>query len=316
MSIPSQSPDIPVENASTEENALKLISKASLKKVSVTEKKKENMALLAASLPENLEDDRIQPGTSLRPSASPSSKAIRRVIKSFCGYVVVTTGNHGSASSTGLGIAATMSCCPKLCLNVLSVKIPATPSLRKHTTPTFIMYGIVPDIDTEKPETLPYCDWYTDVASEQTYREVARRYPQMMYQVARACAVAGYDTLYQELDILPEVAVAVAEEARASVTAEQSKIYRLVMKSPVRYSVMDGYERRIIPDPQQGFLNADTATIAKLKAAIPYQAVTWYLGDPMVFDLLEVGDFASKASQTTETHPLATSTNDCSTCHC
>ncbi|KAL2286449.1 hypothetical protein FJTKL_06820 [Diaporthe vaccinii] len=53
-----------------------------------------------------------------------------------------------------------------------------------------IMSNNIPDIPAA--EEFPHCIWYPDVASEDSYRQLARRYPQMRYQVGRACAVAGY----------------------------------------------------------------------------------------------------------------------------
>ncbi|KAK5174157.1 uncharacterized protein LTR77_001237 [Saxophila tyrrhenica] len=67
-----------------------------------------------------------------------------------------------------------------------------------------------------------------ETAEENTYRELAQRYPQMKYQVARACAVAGYDKLYQELDVLPETHI--AEEARE---CGSTAIYDQIMAAPV-----------------------------------------------------------------------------------
>ncbi|KAF1822712.1 uncharacterized protein K489DRAFT_401284 [Dissoconium aciculare CBS 342.82] len=68
-------------------------------------------------------------------------------------------------------------------------------------------------------DEIPYCIWYPDLAEESTYRALAVRYPELRYQVARACAVAHYNDLYRELDILPEVHV--GEEARESGVAEE-----------------------------------------------------------------------------------------------
>lgn len=245
----------------------------------------ENMSSLAASLSEDLEDDRGLSDDQLKAICEPilrgeqaSRELILRVRDSdywrprFCFIHAVRYCREYVA------LPEVVSLCTEL-------QDPSDAVFARTYYARLIMNDIVPDMDTAKPETLPYCIWYPDVASEQTYREVAGRYPQLRYQVARACAVAGYDTLYQELDVLPEVAV--AEEARTSFTGEQSKIFQLIMKSPVRYRVMDDYEKRIIPNPQHGFLNADTATVAELKTVIPYWAVTWYLGDPMVFDVLE-----------------------------
>ncbi|KAK2591954.1 hypothetical protein QQS21_010358 [Conoideocrella luteorostrata] len=145
-----------------------------------------------------------------------------------------------------------------------------------------IMNNVVPDMDVDKPETLPYCIWYPDVARESTYREVAKRYPMLMYQVGRACAVAGYTKLYNELDILPEVAI--AEEARESKAG--SGIYKILMEQPIRYRVMNDYELAILSDPKPAFLNADTAVVALLKYVRPY-STPWYNITDQTFDLLE-----------------------------
>jgi hypothetical protein len=66
------------------------------------------------------------------------------------------------------------------------------------------MSGVIPD-GMENPDVQPYCIWHPDIAQEQTYRELVRRYPTMRYQVGRACAAAGYADLYHELDLLPDV---------------------------------------------------------------------------------------------------------------
>lgn len=80
-------------------------------------------------------------------------------------------------------------------------------------------------------------------------------YPQIGYQVGRACAVAGYLKLYKELDILPDVYI--AEEARG---CGNNTIFDNIMAHLVRYNVMDNYMRSInIECPQPGYLNGDTA---------------------------------------------------------
>ncbi|KAH0383237.1 hypothetical protein KCU89_g17422, partial [Aureobasidium melanogenum] len=61
-----------------------------------------------------------------------------------------------------------------------------------------IMSGCIPDIKSET-ET-PYCIWHPQIASEDTYRRLVQVNPHMVYQVGRACAVAGYLDLYKELD--------------------------------------------------------------------------------------------------------------------
>ncbi|KAJ5818248.1 hypothetical protein N7474_003839 [Penicillium riverlandense] len=116
-----------------------------------------------------------------------------------------------------------------------------------------IMSDIIPDM--QDPVTQPYCIWYPEPASEETYREVARRYPSMRYQVGRACAAAWYTDLYQELDLLPDVSI--AEEARE--VDEDADIYKIIMSAPQRYAVMDDFTRSVnFESPQTpAFLNGN-----------------------------------------------------------
>jgi hypothetical protein len=60
----------------------------------------------------------------------------------------------------------------------------------------------------------------------------------MVYQVGRACAVAGYKDLYRELDILPEAYL--AKKARESGSLA---IYEDIMSRPMQYAGMDDYDR-------------------------------------------------------------------------
>ncbi|KAF5642689.1 hypothetical protein F52700_3116 [Fusarium sp. NRRL 52700] len=62
------------------------------------------------------------------------------------------------------------------------------------------------------------------MASEDTYRSLASKFPDMRHQIGRACAAAGFHTLYQELNLLPEVSI--AEEARETKTDAQQGITR------------------------------------------------------------------------------------------
>ncbi|KAL4971452.1 hypothetical protein BDW66DRAFT_163694 [Aspergillus desertorum] len=121
-----------------------------------------------------------------------------------------------------------------------------------------IMSNLVPDIDD--PSDMPYCIWYPHVATEETYRQLAARYPEMQYQVGRACAVAGYVNLYKELDLLPDVHI--AEEARDNGCDE---IITLVMGQPARYDVMNDYTRTVNhANPPAARLNGDTAVRSTL----------------------------------------------------
>ncbi|OQD85395.1 hypothetical protein PENANT_c010G02611 [Penicillium antarcticum] len=85
-----------------------------------------------------------------------------------------------------------------------------------------IMSDIIPDM--QNPATQPYCIWYPDLASEETYREVARRHPSIRYQVGQACAIACYTDLYKELDLLPDVSI--AEESRE--VDKDAEIYKII----------------------------------------------------------------------------------------
>lgn len=105
---------------------------------------------------------------------------------------------------------------------------------------------------------LPYCIWYPTTASESTYRELARRFPCMRYHVGRACSAAGFKSLYDELDLLPDISI--AEEARESDTPGGRAIYDDIMNAPARYLVMNDYTRTInVTNPTTpAFLNGDT----------------------------------------------------------
>lgn len=114
--------------------------------------------------------------------------------------------------------------------------------------------------DMPDRKSQPYCIWYPDVPSEDTCRKLATEFPEMRYQVGRACAVGGYQRLYRELDLLPDICI--AEEARENRDSPGAQdIYSLIMAAPTRYAVMNDYRRNIELDaPRSGaFLNADTA---------------------------------------------------------
>ncbi|KAJ5560126.1 hypothetical protein N7513_002525 [Penicillium frequentans] len=117
-----------------------------------------------------------------------------------------------------------------------------------------IMSDIIPDM--QDPATQPYCIWYPDLASEETYREVARQYPSMRYQVGRACAAACYTDLYKELDLLPDVSI--AEESREVDKDKDAEIYKIIMSAPQRYVVMEDFSRSVLETPRTpAFLNGD-----------------------------------------------------------
>jgi hypothetical protein len=139
------------------------------------------------------------------------------------------------------------------------------PEFARARNARLIMSNMIPDLDN--PVLQPYCIWYPDFADESTYREVARRWPSMRYQVGRACAAAGYTDLYKELDLLPDTSI--AEEARES--KEGADIYQIIMSKPQRYAVMDDFARSIdLETPRTpAFLNGDMKPRWSLDQRVP-----------------------------------------------
>ncbi|KAB5569907.1 hypothetical protein GE09DRAFT_957716, partial [Coniochaeta sp. 2T2.1] len=140
------------------------------------------------------------------------------------------------------------------------------PLIRRALNARDIMSNRIPDMGGggEESEDIPYCFSHPDVPTEDTLRELLRRYRSMAmrYQVGRACAVAGYTGLYRELDLLPDVAI--AEEARDSGDRGRA-IYELVVAQPTRYAVMDDYNRTVRQQPVPGAcLNGDTCVRSTL----------------------------------------------------
>ncbi|RFU73320.1 hypothetical protein TARUN_8928 [Trichoderma arundinaceum] len=83
----------------------------------------------------------------------------------------------------------------------------------------------------------------------------------MCYQIARACAIAGYTALYQECNVLPDVTI--AEEARAS---GSQAIFDRIMSHSHLFRIMDDYTRAIsFSDPKISSLNGDTALRSSLE---------------------------------------------------
>ncbi|KAL0944781.1 uncharacterized protein CTRU02_202668 [Colletotrichum truncatum] len=161
---------------------------------------------------------------------------------------------------------------------------PLDPRWIRRANATSIMYDeIIPDMPTE--DSKPYCIW-EELASEETYRKLFRRYPDMRYQVGRACAAAGYDSLYDELDLLPDVSI--AEEAREANISGSRQIFDKIMSHPVRYAVMDDYTRTIsISNPHPGAcLNGDTAVRASLLTDYEGE-ISDEMRDPHYFDITE-----------------------------
>ncbi|KAJ5561542.1 hypothetical protein N7535_003996 [Penicillium sp. DV-2018c] len=148
------------------------------------------------------------------------------------------------------------------------------PEFNRALNARCIMSNEIPDMNPDCPEDFPYCIWHPETASEETYRELAQRYPNMKYLVGRACAVAGYTDLFFELNLLPECHI--AEEARES---GHLQIYDAIMKSAVKYNAMNDYTLEVFA-PVPGNLNADTCIRAWLdiRYGIAKGPKTIYLG--------------------------------------
>lgn len=129
-----------------------------------------------------------------------------------------------------------------------------------------IMSNQIPKMATD--DAKPYCFWHPDVPSENTLRQLAKRYPEMAYLVGRACAVAGYEGLYHELSLLPEVSI--AEEARESDKPGSKAIFEYIMKQPVCYAVLDDYTRSVNHQNPRcpAFMNGDTAVRSTLDVTV------------------------------------------------
>ncbi|EFR03918.1 hypothetical protein MGYG_06917 [Nannizzia gypsea CBS 118893] len=155
------------------------------------------------------------------------------------------------------------------------------PEFARARNARLIMSNVIPeDMDNSDKTTQPYCIWYPDFATEDTYRQIAQRFPSMRYQVGRACAAAGYDSLYAELDLLPDVSI--AEEARESKTEGGRAIFDAVMAVPYRYAVMNDYTLSItLENPKfPAYLNGDTEVRWKLQQREPLPLAPFGYGWP------------------------------------
>ncbi|KAJ5777197.1 hypothetical protein N7520_000443 [Penicillium odoratum] len=150
--------------------------------------------------------------------------------------------------------------CQRLCTELRGV----TPEFTRALNARDIMSGIIPTIS--QPEETPYCIWYPEVPKEDTLRALVQRYPDMLYHAARACAVAGYFDLDQELDPLPEAHV--AEEAGYA-SAQRSnngsqQIHQHTLSPPVKFAIMNDYTRTVdVAGCRVASLNGDTAVYSR-----------------------------------------------------
>ncbi|KAJ5542853.1 hypothetical protein N7535_005276 [Penicillium sp. DV-2018c] len=137
-----------------------------------------------------------------------------------------------------------------------------------------IMSGGIPEINDASE--IPYCIWYPEPPPQETLRNLVKRYPNMIYHAARACAVAGYYDLYSELQVLPEVHV--AAEARDASLARRNKgseaIYEQIMSKHLKFEIMNDYDRSVnLENPRPAHLNGDTAAFSDLTARMLHAGV-------------------------------------------
>lgn len=183
---------------------------------------------------------------------------------------------------------------------------PNAQSFARARNARLIMSNSVPDMATN--DVKPYCIWHPDVATEETYRKLAKRYPDMRYHVARACAVAGYAELYRELEhVLPDISV--AEEARHNCAANEGSaaIFREIMSQPVCYAVMNDFTRSVNLDSPRSpaFMNGDTAVKSLLDQRLGLDRFRdWFR---LYFDIAEDHNSAETTTAEPFGEPLAPS---------
>jgi hypothetical protein len=127
-----------------------------------------------------------------------------------------------------------------------------------------IMNNRIPDMLDH--DEFPYCIWHPSAPSQDTCRALLQRYPQMIYQIGRVCAVAGYTDLYHSLALLPEAHI--AEEARDN---NNPDIYNAITSQPVKYTVFNDYTRTYTPcSPRPSLINGDTCVRSMLEVKQRY----------------------------------------------
>lgn len=105
----------------------------------------------------------------------------------------------------------------------------------------------------------PYCFWYPTLPNTRTLKKLARRYPQLKYNVGRACAVKGIWPQTIGLALVPEVSI--AEEARDN---GYMGLYHEIMSHPIQYAVLDDYTRTANIDGKPAKLSGNTAVRSSL----------------------------------------------------
>ncbi|KAL5362441.1 hypothetical protein BJX96DRAFT_153939 [Aspergillus floccosus] len=161
---------------------------------------------------------------------------------------------------------------------------PEYPEITRALNARAIMSNRIPEMND--PEHFPYCFWHPDVPEEQILRRLLEKYPGnqlLRYQVGRACAAGGYTTLYHELGLLPDVAI--AEEARDNAVSGGA-IFEAIIHEPIRYACMHDYQRCLrVPPVPNACLNGDTCVRSFLDRTLHVD--DFNPNEPPVFDITE-----------------------------
>jgi hypothetical protein len=102
------------------------------------------------------------------------------------------------------------------------------------------MYNDISHItDSSRSHRLPYTIYYPGLTSASTHEELARRKPEMMEQIARACVIGNYQTEFDGLNIHP------SEYMMREAIACPNKYYleALQGKQEVREAWVEGWKR-------------------------------------------------------------------------
>jgi hypothetical protein len=127
-----------------------------------------------------------------------------------------------------------------------------------------IMNSRIPNM--QDPENLPYCTWHPRGPIEDTCRALVHRYPHIAYQVSRVCAVAGYNDLYCELNLLPEPHIAGEARDNAAIA-----IYNAFIAHPVKCAVFNDHETSYDPDTRRVVtINGDTCVRSMLELKLRF----------------------------------------------
>ncbi|KAJ5168366.1 uncharacterized protein N7482_003960 [Penicillium canariense] len=160
------------------------------------------------------------------------------------------------------------------------------PEIRRALNARAIMSNRIPEMNG--PGDFPYCFWHPEVPGEQTLRRLLEKYPDnklLRYQVGRACAAGGHTTLYHELGLLPDVAI--AEEARDNATSGGA-IFEAIVREPIRYAYMDDYLRCLREAPIPGaYLNGDACVRSMLDKTLFVGGPIYNPHEQPIFDITE-----------------------------